>query len=76
MKTGPDPLKSHKSTKPAFNVWSSSARKRNAISVAFQWRADDGPLLVVFGSPHPSSANKTSEFDPSDTSSGSVHENT
>ena len=25
---------------------------------------DDGPLLLVFGSPHPSSANKTSEFDP------------
>ena len=29
--TGPDPLKNHKSTKPAFNVGSSSARQRNAI---------------------------------------------
>ena len=29
--TGPDPLKNHKSTKPAFNVWPSSARLRNAI---------------------------------------------
>ena len=25
--TGPDPLKNHKTTKPAFNVWPSSARQ-------------------------------------------------
>ena len=30
-KTGPDCLKNHKATKPAFNVGSSSARQRNAI---------------------------------------------
>ena len=29
--TGPDPLKNHKATKPAFNVGPSSARQRNAI---------------------------------------------
>ena len=29
--TGPDPLKFSKTTKPAFNVGSSSARQRNAI---------------------------------------------
>ena len=29
--TGPDPLKYHKATKPAFNIGSSSARQRNAI---------------------------------------------
>ena len=29
--TCPDPLKNHKTTKPAFNVGSSSARQRNAI---------------------------------------------
>ena len=29
--TGPDPLKNHKAAKPAFNVWPSSARQRNAI---------------------------------------------
>ena len=29
--TGPDPLKNHKATKPAFNVVPSSARKRNTI---------------------------------------------
>ena len=29
--TGPDPLKNHKATKPAFNVWPSSACQRNAI---------------------------------------------
>ena len=29
--TGPDPLKNHKVTKPAFNVGPSSASQRNAI---------------------------------------------
>ena len=33
--TGPDPLKNHKATKPTFNVGPSSARQRNAISMAF-----------------------------------------
>ena len=28
---GPDPLKNHKATEPAFNVGPSSARQRNAI---------------------------------------------
>ena len=36
--TGPDPLKSHKATKPAFNVGPLSARQPNA---------DDGPLIVI-----------------------------
>ena len=49
--TGPDPLQNHKATKPAFNVGPSSARQRNAIEMAVRSRADDGPLLVVFGSP-------------------------
>ena len=38
--TGQDPLKFSKTTKPAFNVGSSSARQQ-----VFRWRADDGPLL-------------------------------
>ena len=29
--TGPDPLKNHKATKPAFNEGPTSARQRNAI---------------------------------------------
>ena len=29
--TGPDPLKNHKATKPAFNVGPSWAHQRNAI---------------------------------------------
>ena len=29
--TGPDPLKKHNATKPAFNVGPTSARQRNAI---------------------------------------------
>ena len=30
-RTGPDPLKNHKATKPTFNVVPLSARQRNAI---------------------------------------------
>ena len=41
---GPDPLKNFEATEPAFNVGPSSARQRNAIYMAFRWRADDGPL--------------------------------
>ena len=34
--TGPDTLKNYKATKPAFNVWPSSARKRwSAFSVTW-----------------------------------------
>ena len=51
--TGPDPLKNHEATKSAFNVWPSSARQRNAISMAFRWRSDGGPFIAVFGSPIP-----------------------
>ena len=40
---GPDPLKNHKATKPAFNVGRSSARQ------PFRWRAEKGPLIVVVG---------------------------
>ena len=40
---GPDPLKNHKANKPAFNVGRSSVRQ------PFRWRAEKGPLIVVFG---------------------------
>ena len=52
---GPDPLKNHKATKPAFNVWPLHARQRNANSMAFRWRVDEGPIKAVYGSsiPHP-----------------------
>ena len=46
--TGPDPLQGRKAAKPAFNVGPSSVRLR----------ADDGPLIVVFGSSLPSSTKK------------------
>ena len=52
--TGLDPLKNHKATKPAFNVEPSSTRQQNA----FRWQADEGPLLVQFGSSFPSSKKK------------------
>ena len=51
--TCPDYLKNHKATKPAFNVGPSSARQRNAISMAFRWRADDVPFKAEFGSSPP-----------------------
>ena len=56
--SGTNPLKNHKFTKPTFNVVPSSTRQRNAILMAFRWRANDGPLIMVFGSSHPSSTKK------------------
>ena len=46
--------KIYKVIKPAFKAWPSSARQRNAILIAFCWRADDDPLLLIFSSclPH------------------------
>ena len=41
---GPDPMKNHKATKPAFNVGPSSARHRNAI----KWRIGGGPKMTPF----------------------------
>ena len=56
--TGPDPLKNHKATKPAFNVGPPSARQRNAILMMmarFWWYLD--PLA-------PHQLKKMSESDP------------
>ena len=36
--SGPDPLKTHETTKPAFNVWPSSARQRNVNGVSLAGR--------------------------------------
>ena len=44
--------KNEKPTKKAFNVGSTSARRQNAILMAFRWGADDGPLIVLFGTSH------------------------
>ena len=52
---GPDPSKNHKATKPAFNAGQSSARQQNASEMTVRWRADDGPLIVVFESYSPPS---------------------
>ena len=62
--TGPDPLKNHKAAKPAFNVETSPAGQQNAISMAFRWWVDDGPVLVVFGTALLSSAKKIVQFGP------------
>ena len=56
--TGPDPLKNRKATRPEFNVRPPSGRQRNAIEMAFRWRADDDPLIVVFRSSLLSSTKK------------------
>ena len=64
---GPDPLKNNKAIKPAFYVGPSSARQRNAIYMAFRWRANDAPLLVEFGPSLNLSTKKTlSKLTPSD----------
>ena len=56
--TSPNSLKNYKATKPAFHVGPSSAHQRNAIKMAFRWRANDGPLLVLIGSSLPLSPHK------------------
>ena len=46
-------------TKPLFNVGPTVASQRNVFSMVYRWRADGGPLIVVFGSFLPSSTKKT-----------------
>ena len=48
----------HRTARLAFNVGPSSARQRNAILLAFRWRANDCPLIVEFGSSLPLSTKK------------------
>ena len=74
---GPNPLKKHKATKPTFNVWPSSVRQRNAISMAFRWRAVDGPFIAVFRSsiPHQPFFFFIKFGPPLTKLSGSAHEN-
>ena len=47
----PTPLKRHEKCRVSLQYWSgspaSSARQQNAISMAFRWRADDGPFISV-----------------------------
>ena len=40
--TGPDPLKDHKATKPAFNVGPSSARRE----MPFKWHVAGGLMIT------------------------------
>ena len=56
--SGIGPLKNCGATGPAFNVGPSLACQRKAIEMAFRWQADDGPLIVLFGSTYLSSAKK------------------
>ena len=51
--TGSDPLKS---CQASIQYWA-------IISTAFRWQADDGLLIVVFGSSLPSSTKTPSKFD-------------
>ena len=56
--TGPDPLKYHKATKPAFNVGPSSAHPAKHRLNGVCWRADDGQYIAVSGSSIPSPTAK------------------
>ena len=58
--TGPDPLKNHKATKPAFNVWPSSPPAKGHLNGV---RVNAGPLLVVIEPSHPSTKKKRLSFD-------------
>ena len=57
--TGPDPLQNDKATKLAFNNGPLLTRQQNAIQMVFRWWANDGHLIVVFGSSIPLSTKKT-----------------
>ena len=46
--TSVDFLKTHTSTKPAFNVELSSVRQRNGVSVPFKWRFVGGQMITRF----------------------------
>ena len=61
--TGPDPLKFSKSQSYQASIqrWAiigPPANQRNAIQMAFRWRADDGPLLLIFGPSLPLKKNE------------------
>ena len=77
--TRPDPLKNHKATKPAFTVGTSSARQRNAIPMAFRWRADMAKLKRYLDPLSPYQLKKTPKYvikigPPLTKLSGSAHE--
>ena len=59
---------------PLKNCRPSSARRRSAINLmAFRWRADNGPLKVLFGSSHfPKKTLSKMSWAPSDKVSGSA----
>ena len=64
INTGPDPMENHKATRPAFNVGPPSVCQRKASQMAFCCWADDGSLLVVFGSSLLSLTKKKSQLHP------------
>ena len=66
INTGPDIMDNYKVAKPVFNVGPPSTRQKNAIKMAFYWRADDGPFLKILDplSPHQLKTEKKSELVP------------
>ena len=50
--TGPDPLK-YRSYQASFQCWAIIGNPAKRHLMAFRLRADDGPLIVVLGSPSP-----------------------
>ena len=47
-KTGSDPLKNHKATKPAFNVGPSLARHLNGVSLVGRWFPAFSAIWILF----------------------------
>ena len=72
-KIGPDRLKTTKLPSQQ-SMLGHNRHASNAISMAFRLQADDGPLIVVFGSYHPSSSKKRCQcWTPLTKLSGSAH---
>ena len=55
--TGPDPLK-NRSYQASNQCWAIIGTPAKCHLMAFCWRADDGPLISVFGSSLPSSTKE------------------
>ena len=71
------PSENHKANKQAFNVGPSSVRQRNAMEMAFRWRADDGPSIAYMDPrfPHQHKKKDYRILTPLTKLSGSAHDN-
>ena len=71
----PDSLKILQSYQASIQCWVIMGPPAKRYSMAFYWRTDDGPFIVMFGNsiPHQLKKKKLIELGPPLTLSGSAH---